>query len=119
MSLFESLPDLTRLELTVHDLGGGSRTLTVSFLVNVQQTLLGEFEAMCVDGALKHAHHAGHLPVGPMLVRTEPAKPTPRGPLVEGRPMAMSITDMQIENGIRSGDLVQVYCDVELGLSLT
>jgi hypothetical protein len=116
--LGNELPDLTRLQLTVHETPDSStRTLTVSWLANTQQLLLEDFEAACIDAALKHAHAAGHMPVGPMWVATEQAVYEQK-PLVEGRPMARSIEDMQIDHAMMAGDLVQVRCSVELGLSL-
>ena len=138
-------PDLTRLEINVFTNHGGTRVLRVSFLVNTQQLLLPDFEAACIDAALKHAHRAGHMPVGPMLVATETAESEQLGktcPLCEGKgylfvqdeqdcpdctagkikPTGVqrkSIEDLQVENAIMMGDLVQVHCSVELGLSLT
>lgn len=115
-------PELTRLRLQVHhpepDSGSTVSTLTVSFLVNTQQMLLEDFEAACIDAALKHAHVAGHLPVGPMFVRTEEATVPEQKSLAEGGRMLNSLEDMAIDNAIRQGDLVQVICSVDLGLSL-
>ena len=138
------LPDLTRLVMHVTTNHNGTRVLKVSFLVNTQQLLLEDFEGACVDAALRHAHHAGHLPVGPMLVTTEAAESEQLGRTCElcdgkgwlfdrdeqdcpdcedGKVKAKqggfrSIDDLQIENSIMSGDLVQAHCQVELGLSL-
>ena len=136
-------PDLTRLEMNVFTNHGGTRVLRVSFLVSTQQLLLADFEAAAIDAALKHAHRAGHMPVGPMLVTTEAAESEQLGktcPLCSGKgylfvqddqdcpdctsgkikaaPKMRSIEDLQIDNAIMMGNLVQVHCSVELGLSL-
>lgn len=138
-------PELTRLVKTVHTSESGVRTLTVSFLVNTQQLLLEDFEAAAHDAVLKHAHHDGHLPVGPVLIRTEEAVSEQMGklcPLCDGKGWLFEqdemdcpdcergrikpepktgmrgIEELQIENAIMMGNLVQVHADVELGLSL-
>ena len=137
-------PDLTRLVMHITTNHDGMRVLKVSFLVNTQQLLLPDFEGACVDAALRHAHQAGHLPVGPMLVTTETAESDQLGKtcvLCDGKGWLFerdqqdcpdcedgkikakqggfrSIEDLQIENAIMTGDLVQVHCQVELGLSI-
>ncbi len=138
-------PELTRLVKTVHTSDSGTRTLTVSFLVNSQQLLMEDFEAAAHDAVLRHAHADGHMPIGPILIRTEVAESHQLGktcPLCEGKgwlfeqdekdcpdcdggkikPPAQkgfqSIEELQVENAIMMGDLVQVHADVELGLSL-
>lgn len=112
-----SLPQLTHLEMTVHTSDSGARTLTASFLVNTRQLMLEDFEAAAHDAVLKHAHHAGHMPVGPILIRTEPWGPPEQGPLKEGEPM-INLEEMALRSEGRGGNIVQVLADVELGLSL-
>lgn len=112
------LPELTRLSMAVHTADSGARTLTVSFLVHTSQLLLEDFEAAAHDAVLKHAHAAGHMPVGPILITTEPASVVEQKSLEEGRPMLRSFDEMALDNAIRAGDLVQVKASVELGLSL-
>ena len=138
-------PELTRLRKQVHTRDDGSRSLTVSFLVNTQQLLLADFEAAAHDAMLRHAHADGHMPVGPFLITTEPASSEQLGHpclVCEGRGEFLgdkctaegcvngnvkdeqhagrlkSIDELQIENAILMGDLVQVTGTVELGLSL-
>lgn len=138
-------PELTRLVKTVRTSETGTRTLTVSFLVSTQQLLLEDFEAAAHDAVLRHAHADGHMPVGPILVRTEEAVSEQMGklcPLCDGkgwlfepgekdcpdcdggrikpepRTGLRGIEELQIENAIMMGDLVQVHADVELGPSL-
>lgn len=110
-------PPLTRLEMIVHTSDGGQRTLTVSFLVNARDLLLEDFEEAAHDAVLRHAHANGHMPVGPILIRTEPAK-YEQPKVVEGRPMMRSLDDLQLDMAIQQGDIVKVMADVELGLSL-
>lgn len=115
------LPELTRLAMTVHTSDSGAQSLTVSFLVHTSQLLLEDFEAAAHDAVLKHAHAAGHMPVGPILITTEPATIPARKPLAEGSRMlgpVLSFDEMAVDNAIRAGDLVQVKASVELGLSL-
>ncbi len=138
-------PELTRLVKRVHTSESGTRTLTVAFLVSTQQLLLEDFEAAAHDAVLRHAHADGHMPVGPILIRTEPAESEQLGrvcPLCDGKGWLFeqaskdcpdcdggriklepksgfrTIEELQIENAIMAGDLVQVYADVELGPSL-
>lgn len=140
----DALPELTRLEMNVVTSESGARLLTVSFLVNTRQLLMEDFDAAAHDAALRHAHAAGHMPVGPFIITTEPAESAQLGktcPLCQGTgwlfeqdendcpdcdkgkikpkgPMVRSLEDMQIDNAIMMGDLVQVRASVELGLSL-
>jgi hypothetical protein len=111
-------PELTHLMMTVHTSDSGYRTLTVSFLVNVRQTLHEEFEKQVHDAVLLHAHHAGHMPVGPIFHTLEPWKPEPQGPLKEGTPLLRSLDDALLENEARVGNICKVSADVELGLSI-
>lgn len=138
-------PELTRLVKRVQTSPAGQRVLTVSFLVSTQQLLLEDFEAAAHDAVLRHAHADGHMPVGPILIRTEEAVseqlgktcelcqgkgwlfeqaeqdcPDCTGGRIKPPPsfIARSLEEMAIENAIMMGDLVQVHADVELGLSL-
>lgn len=139
-------PELTRLVKRVHTSPSGVRTLTVAFLVSTQQLLLEDFEAAAHDAVLRHAHADGHMPVGPILIRTQPAEseqlgvecelcqgkgwlfeqaeqdcPDCTGGRIKPRPQAFrvkSLEEMEVENRIMAGDLIQVYADVELGLSI-
>lgn len=113
----DDLPQLTRLLMTVHESNSGARSLTVSFLVNARDLLRGDFEEAAHDAVLRHAHAKGHMPIGPILVRTEPAK-YEQPKVVEGKPMMRSMEDAQLDIAIQQGNIVQVMADVELGLSL-
>lgn len=115
---YQSPPDLTRFTMQVHTSDSGSRTLTASFLVNVRQTLLEDFDAAAHDAVLAHMHAAGHMPVGPILITTETWTPDEQGPLEEGTPMLRPLEDIQLEFEGRRGNIVKVMADVELGLSL-
>ena len=57
--------------------------------IPVQLLLNPEWEAMCWDEALRQAHEAGVIPIGPIHLDTKRV-PTPRaGQLTEGVPMAI------------------------------
>lgn len=111
-------PNLTHLKMTVHTSDSGSRTLTVSFLVNVRQTMHEEFDAQVNDAVLLHAHAAGHMPVGPMFYTVDPWQPEEQKALKEGDTIAHSIEDTMLEIEARLGNICQVSADLELGLSL-
>lgn len=111
-------PELTHLKLTVHTSDSGARTLTVSFLVNVRQTLDEEFEKQVHDAVLLHAHAAGHMPVGPLFHTVDPWQPEEQSALVEGKPLWRSMEEMALEAEARAGNICEVKADVELGLSL-
>lgn len=139
-------PELTRLVKRVQTSPAGQRVLTVSFLVSTQQLLLEDFEAAAHDAVLRHAHADGHMPVGPILIRTEEAVSEQMGqlcPLCDGKGWLFeqaeqdcpdctggrikpreqafrvkSLEELSIENAILMGNLVQVHADVELGPSL-
>jgi hypothetical protein len=109
-------PPLTKLRLQVHTSDSGARTLAVSFLVNAQQLLLEDFEAAAHDAVLRHAHAAGHVPVGPILIRTEPWYPPKLEP---GKTrLVRDFEELALENEALQGNIVEVKADVELGLSL-
>lgn len=109
---------LTRLELTLHTSDSGARSLTVSFLIRREQLLLEDFDAAAHDAVLRTAHEAGHMPVGPILVRTEEATYDPPK-LKEGIAMSRSIDDLAIDNQLMQGNLVRVVGSMDLGLSLS
>lgn len=109
---------LTRLRVEVHTRDDGSRSLTVSFLVNKQQLLLDDFEAAAHDAVLRTAHNRGHMPIGPILIRVEDVEPEEQKPLEEGKPMLRSLEEIALDSAIRNGDIAQVIGEVELGLSL-
>lgn len=88
---------------TVISTDGGS--LTVSFLVTVQQTLMEEFTGGVLGAALASAHRAGYIPMGSPVVSVTPAQPEP---LAEGVQMYSTLEDIAIDNAILSGDLAQV-----------
>lgn len=140
-------PELTRLVKQVRTNAYGTRTLTVSFLVSTQQMLMGDFESAAHDAVLRHAHADGHMPVGPIFIETTVAESSQLGttcPLCEGKGWLFepdekdcpdcdggkikpardgfaarrSLEEIQIDNEIMKGDLVQVHGTVELGLSL-
>lgn len=138
-------PELTRLVKRVRTGETGARSLTVSFLVSTQQLLMADFEAAAHDAVLRHAHADGHMPVGPILVTTEVAESSQLGmlcPLCDGKGWLFeqdeqdcpdctagrikkaeqygfrSMDELQIENAIMMGDLIQVHGTVELGLSI-
>ena len=145
MSDTPSPPELTRLVKQVHSTPSGARTLTVSFLVSTQQTLMEDFDAAVHDAVLAHAHADGHLPVGPILHRLAPATSSQLGAdcaLCDGKGWLFepgstdcpdcdagkvgkqppgtwsTFEELEIENRIMMGDLIQVTASVELGLSL-
>lgn len=109
---------LTRLKVEVHTRDDGSRSLTVSFLVNKQQLLIEDFEAAAHDTILRVAHNRGHMPIGPILIRVEECEPVEQKPLEEGKPMLRSFEDYALDAAIMRGDIAQVIGEVELGLSL-
>lgn len=111
---------LTQLKMDVHTSDSGARSLTVSFLVNVQQTLMEDFEAAAHDAVLGAAHKAGHMPVGPILILTDTWTPPEQVPLEDGKPLVLhrSIQDWELEARGRAGDIVQVTASMELGASL-
>lgn len=111
-------PDLTRLQMDVHTSDSGARTLAVSFLVNVQQTLLPDFEAAAHDAVLLHAHAAGHMPVGPILIMTETFDPAELGVGTPDAPIARTYDDLKLKVEATAGNIIKVMADVELGLSL-
>lgn len=111
-------PDLTRLQMTVHTSDSGQRTLAVSFLVNVRQTLMEDFEAAAHDAVLMHAHAAGHMPVGPILILTEPFDAAELGVGTPDAPIARTYDDLKLKVEATAGNIVKVMADVELGLSL-
>jgi hypothetical protein len=112
------LPDLTRLMMVVHTSDSGQRTLAVSFLVNVQQTLMPEFEAAAHDAVLRHAHARGYMPVGPILIMTETFDPAELGVGTPGAPVLRSFEELSLKVEATAGNIVKVSADVELGLSL-
>lgn len=111
-------PELTRLQMDVHTSDTGTRTLTASFLVNVQQTLLPDFEAAAHDAVLLHAHKAGHMPIGPILIRTETFDPAELGVGTPEEPIKRTYEDLMLKVEATNGNIVKVLADVELGLSL-
>lgn len=62
-------------------------TFKVVFDVPVQTTLQEDFNDAAWDHALKAAHDAGVIPVGPIHIETELIKVELGGSLVEGQPM--------------------------------
>lgn len=112
-----TLPQLTRFSMEVRTRDDGTRLLVASFLLNAQQLLLEDFDAAVNDAVLRHAHAAGHMPVGPMMVSTAPAQVSSERGTPE-KPVLRAIEDLQIDNAVMMGDLVRVFAEVELGLSL-
>lgn len=113
-----ALPQLTQLSLEVHTSDSGARSLAVSFLVSVQDTLREDFEAAAHNAVLAHAHHNGHMPIGPILILTETWTPPEQAPLKEGKTLMRSFDDFALEQQGLAGNIVKVSADVELGLSL-
>lgn len=110
------MSELTRFQMQVHTSDSGTRTITASFLVNVQDTLIEDFESAAHDAFLRRFHAAGHMPVGPILITTETWVPEEQKALTEGRPLLRPIEDFQLEMAGRAGNIVKVMGDVELGL---
>lgn len=112
------MSDLTRFQMEVHTSDSGYRTLTASFLVNVRQTLVEDFDAACHDEFLRRFHAAGHMPVGPILIMTETFDPAELGVGTLETPVMRSFDDLALKVEATAGNIVKVTADVELGLSL-
>ena len=113
------MSELTRFTMEVHTSDSGARTLTASFLVNVRQTLLEGFEAMCHDEFLTRFHAAGHMPVGPILIMTETFDPAELGVGTWENPVMRTFDDLALKVEATNGNIVKVMADVELGLSFS
>ena len=89
-------------------------------MVNVQQTLIEDFEAAAHDAVLRTAHRAGHMPIGPILVVVEPWEPEPQTSIEEGKPLKLhhSMHEWELEAQGRAGNICKVVADMELGASL-
>lgn len=111
-------PELTRLKMDVHTSDSGQRTLVVSFLVHVMQTLIEDFDAAAHDAVLLHAHARGYMPVGPILIMTETFDPAELGVGTPDEPIVRSMEDLKLKVEATNGNIVKVMADVELGLSL-
>lgn len=67
----------------------GSETFVVEFFVLPSFLQEADWESACWDHALKLAHEAGKIPVGPILIQHEIVKAGVNTPLVEGVPMML------------------------------
>lgn len=98
------------------EVGEDSGTITVSFLVEVVQTLMENFEVDVRDTALRLAHEAGHMPVGEPWVDTHPATVDMSA---EGEKFKVrGMEELALDHKIMSGDIVEASAEFILGLSI-
>lgn len=94
----------------------GHQVLVVSFLVNVQQTLMEGFDVDVHNTALGVAHDADFMPEGQPLVTKKTADPMPR---VEGeRTIFGSMDDLALDTAILQGDIVEIRTEWPTFVSL-
>lgn len=109
--------NLTLLTVDVHTREDGSRSAGVSFLVNVRQTLMPDFEAAAHDTVLRVLHRRGLMPVGPLLVLTDTLTREDLDDMIGDRG-ASSMEALGLAVETTNGNIVKVSADVELGVSL-
>lgn len=80
----------------------GAQTMQVEFFLPTQATLVEGWQNAVWDEALRHAHEAGHIPVGPILISDpEPWNGPEQAPLMPGIPMSVQNPFVGVVNVVK------------------